>query len=364
MTATSAAASSDFWTAAPTMATTVDCSHDVRLQTISGLLRAAFAELPYNLATAAADRNRWLHSRRSKLAVADVQSAPAWRELTQGIPATTAGYKDHAVHYRRFLSTVSAALGGEAPPDEVASTAALAFKALSSVPRAEETPTDPTGREALQRARAALGAAGSSAFGSGGPPEDQLRVMLGCHTPLASWLRQHRASKAPAVHAAVTGAQHAAAGLPDALGSHVVDEFVAAAEAAEAAEAAAEAGPAAHDAIRSYSAQAASSESRAGGDGSGGGGDDESDIELGSTAWLREQCALHLRGDGGSASEVDVDTLAATLLEPLIDSPKSDEALQGDLLDMLGFSAFDLIGAAPDPNPHRSPLTSHLSPSP
>ena len=126
------------------MATTVDCRNDVRLQTISGLLRAAFTELPYDLATAAADRNRWLHSRRSKLAAADVQSTPAWRELTQGIPTTTAGYKDHAVHYRRFLSAVSAALGGEAPPDEVASTAALAFKALSSVPKADETPMDHT----------------------------------------------------------------------------------------------------------------------------------------------------------------------------------------------------------------------------
>ena len=180
---------------ATTMATTVDCGSDVRLQTISGLLRAAFAELPYDLATATADRNRWLHSRRSKSAAADVQSAPAWRELTQGIPSTTAGYKDHAAHYRRFLSAVSAALGGEAPPDEVASTAALAFKALSSVPRPEEAPTDPTSREALQRARAALGAAASSPFGSRGPPEDQLRAMLACHAPLASWLRQHRPGK-------------------------------------------------------------------------------------------------------------------------------------------------------------------------
>ena len=84
---------------------------DVSLQTISGLLRAAFAELPYDLATAAADRSRWLHSRRSQLA-AGVQSAPAWRELTHGIPTTTAGYSDHAVHYRRFLSAVSVALGG------------------------------------------------------------------------------------------------------------------------------------------------------------------------------------------------------------------------------------------------------------
>ena len=177
------------------MATTVDCGSDVRLQTISGLLRAAFAELPYDLATATADRNRWLHSRRSKSAAADVQSAPAWRELTQGIPSTTAGYKDHAAHYRRFLSAASAALGGEAPPDEVASTAALAFKALSSVPRPEEAPTDPTSREALQRARAALGAAASSPFGSRGPAEDQLRAMLACHAPLASWLRQHRPGK-------------------------------------------------------------------------------------------------------------------------------------------------------------------------
>jgi len=177
------------------MATTVDCGSDVRLQTISGLLRAAFAELPYDLATATADRNRWLHSRRSKSAAADVQSAPAWRELTQGIPSTTAGYKDHAAHYRRFLSAVSAALGGEAPPEEVASTAALAFKALSSVPRPEEAPTDPTSREALQRARAALGAAASSPFGSRGPAEDQLRAMLACHVPLASWLRQHRPGK-------------------------------------------------------------------------------------------------------------------------------------------------------------------------
>ena len=180
---------------ATTMATTVDCGSDVRLQTISGLLRAAFTELPYDLATATADRNRWLHSRRSKSAAADVQSAPAWRELTQGIPSTTAGYKDHAAHYRRFLSAVSAALGGEAPPEEVASTAALAFKALSSVPRAEEAPTDPTSREALQRARAALGAAASSPFGGRGPPEDQLRAMLACHAPLASWLRQHRPGK-------------------------------------------------------------------------------------------------------------------------------------------------------------------------
>ena len=67
------------------MALCLGATDDARLHTLSGLLRAAFTALPpFDLAKAAADRDRWLHGRRSA-SVATVQSAPAWRELARKV---------------------------------------------------------------------------------------------------------------------------------------------------------------------------------------------------------------------------------------------------------------------------------------
>ena len=46
----------------------------------------------------------------------------SFQELT-GLPQTTPGYAEHAGYYHKFLASVSAALGGEAPSDEVAHAA-------------------------------------------------------------------------------------------------------------------------------------------------------------------------------------------------------------------------------------------------
>ena len=215
------------------MALCLGATDDARLHTLSGLLRAAFTALPpFDLAKAAADRDRWLHGRRSA-SVATVQSAPAWRELARGIPENTPGYSNQSAHYRRFLRAVSAALGGESPPDEVASAASLAFRALSSAAPVDEAPTEPPSRDVLQRARTAIGV---STFGSRGPPEEQLRVMLSCHGPLAAWLRQHRgaAGKGRAINGAVVGAEPPVVTcVPSALGARVIDEFMAAADEAD-----------------------------------------------------------------------------------------------------------------------------------
>ena len=61
-------------------------------------------------------------------------------------------------------------------------------------------------------------------------------------------------------------------------------------------------------------------------------------------AWLREQCLLRAQALGGG-SQTEADITAATLLNEL-SGGKSDEGLQGELLDMLGFEAFEFIGGA------------------
>jgi len=334
------------------------------LNSLSGLLRAAYTELPeYDLETATANRDRWLRESRAG-ATADLQSAPTWKELTKGIPESTTGYADQQAHYRRFLRAVNATLGGEAPPDEVANAASVAFRALTAQP-SEQAAGQPPDREALAHARKVLVASPGQVFGSRGPPEDQLRIMLSCHVPLAAWLKQHRGGGATGGKKAAARATSvvsdearaaAARGVAEALGARLVKDFEAAAEAAEAAEAAAEAAAAAQEALVASQPKSSSSSSssrpsgggsgggRGGGGGGGGGGGWNGEFD---TAWLREQCGLHLRAmhaASGGGSDIEVDTLAATVLDCLA-SAKSDDALQGELLDMLGFEALDLIGS-------------------
>ena len=67
-------------------------------------------------------------------------------------------------------------------------------------------------------------------------------------------------------------------------------------------------------------------------------------------AWVREVCRTHLvavkadEGGGGEVEQGDVDMLAGTIISQ-VHRDISDDELQGDLLQLLGFGAIDLIGA-------------------
>ena len=139
---------------------------------LSGLLRDAFTEAPAlpPAADRAAARARWLRERRQRTPSCG-GAPPSFAELARGVSERAAGYQEAHANYRRFLTAVASALGGEAPPDEVATAAAAAFRALHLL--------DDGG--SLSQARRLLGAgdaplrspsaaAAAAALGCGGPP--------------------------------------------------------------------------------------------------------------------------------------------------------------------------------------------------
>ena len=252
-------------------------------------------------------------------------------------------------------------------------------------------------REAVHKARSLLAEAALRGLTIG---DEAVRTMLVAHAPLMAWLKRHRQPAKPSgggaaasaatptgtgadadgaaddalagcfgAEESVSGAGDASAGVDaasvrayhallqeeaDALAAE--EAAVAAAAAAAAAEAAAaqeEAAVAASEAASRGAAEpagaAASGSSAQGGGGSGG--DASPPAMPGSVAWVRELCRSHLvaahadeGGGGDGVSEVAVDLTAATVISQLT-SPVGDDALQENLLNLLGFGAIEMITA-------------------
>eukprot|EP00966_Prymnesium_polylepis_P148581 3432350-Prymnesium_polylepis.1 len=121
---------------------------------LSSLLRVAFTNsgANFDLELARAARSSQMRTRRANASSGQAGGEPqSWRELSRGIPADTPGYAEQAAQYRKFLSAVSAGLGGEASSAEVGEASKVAFRAI-------------------QAGRATHGESASSAGGARGPP--------------------------------------------------------------------------------------------------------------------------------------------------------------------------------------------------
>jgi len=190
---------------------------DSLAQRLSGLLRVAYTEAgaAFDPKQQRAQLTLWLEAQRTHSDSGNSGSSQAlsWSGLTGGLPESTSGYAAHERHYRSYLAAVSAAIGGQAPPEELAHAASTAFRCLQACALAEPesaapAPAPAEARARLQRARLWLSGRGSAAaeasraagsvFGSDGPPDDPLRRMLAAHAPLHRWLRTHRQGGAPA----------------------------------------------------------------------------------------------------------------------------------------------------------------------
>ena len=150
--------------------------------------------------------------------------------------------------------------------------------------------------------------------------------MLDAHGPLAAWLKRERGGSSAGTAEFGHGEPRDGDAEADAAERA---EYCAAMGAARRAEHAASAASATVDAAPAGSACASAGAAAA------ASGDD--------LAWLREQCLLRAQALGGG-SQTEADITAATLLNEL-SGGKSDEELQGELLDMLGFEAFEFIAA-------------------
>uniref|UniRef100_A0A7S4BR58 Uncharacterized protein n=1 Tax=Chrysotila carterae TaxID=13221 RepID=A0A7S4BR58_CHRCT len=178
---------------------------------LTGLLRVAFTEAGANwdLQEQQMAQQQCL-DRRAKAQVegGTASKAPlAWADMARGISESTPGYSAAAANYRKFLSAVNSAFGGEAAQDTLAHAASIAFRSLqvgaAELQAADDVTSAHGARRQLQAARRLLGggvADGASdlikeaalVFGSNGPSDEAIRRMLEAHTPLEAWLRQHR----------------------------------------------------------------------------------------------------------------------------------------------------------------------------
>ncbi|KAL1514923.1 hypothetical protein AB1Y20_004002 [Prymnesium parvum] len=306
---------------------------------LTSILRAAVTQHgSLDLALAHATRAAQLRARRATASGSSASAPHSWRQLARAIPPSTPGYAAHAALYRQFLAAVAAALGDDASPHLVGDVSSAAFRAISAGRKAD--PSELPEREALARARAWLrgGKDGAAApFGPRGPDDEAVRQMLRTQPALEAWLREHRGKAArpegeAAAAAAAEAEVEAEGGVARAM-PRAVEAYLAASRRLDMAAAAPPPAPA-------PPAAAAAS----GGDGA--------DVSI---AWLREVCRFHLETVGYGAEGVSplaVDTLCASLLTEL-EGGKPDEQLQGELLEMLGYAAFDFVALV---LPHRDAL--------
>ena len=304
--------------------------------------------------------------RASRESSSDTAAPKSFAALTGNLPTITLGYAAHAAHYRKFLATISAALGGEAAPDELSHTANTAFRILQALPSTSEAETKPAGppglgppglasgsaptREVLQRARTLLttgvGQGGSSspaAFTNLKISDETIGALVQSHTPLAAWLKQHRGgSRSSQSGGRGDGGAHAKAG-PAADGSNsggwrervgapriteyrnlLRDDENSTEEPPEPdPEPPAPPSPPAAPSSSSAAAAAPSGEA----------------AEEGTVSWVREVCRTHLstqqaiEGLSGDIGQLEVDMLAATLIDRM-HAPLSDEMVQEALIQV------------------------------
>ena len=348
---------------------------------LSGLLRVAFTNdgASFDLNAERAKRAGQMRSIRQRVtSSAGSDGGPqAWRELARGIPSDTPGYSAHAAQYRKFLAGIALALGGEASSAEVGEASKIAFRAIQagravhkntnkdeadvSAPRGlgekqkkAEAAVQAVDRAALKLGRTWLGApsgtslpaalmthsnAAARVFGSPGPSDEALRQMLAAHEPLEAWLREHRPSAGASRNSGGSNAEYGASYdvLPDTGWSgslaETAERYSTAAVEAEEAERAEATGDG--EALDGWLPTEPTAEADAAG---------HPEVRH-DVSWLRQRCRLHLEAvhfDSGGASQIEVDMLAASILTEL-ESGKSDDHLQGDLLELLGYSAFDFI---------------------
>jgi hypothetical protein len=371
---------------------------------LSGLLRVAFTDAgaEFDVRQQRVQLAAWLARRRDAGGAADdadiagVPSRPlSWSELTGGMPESTPGYVAHERYYRTFLAAVSAALGGEVPPEELATAASTAFRCLqawaASEPAEQAAPTPAQTRARLQRARAWLSGRGAGAgadasraagalFGTEGPGDEIVRKMIASHAPLHTWLQAHRRQNghAPRTQGITAAANAAISGFGsqirvapccrgDSVWRAVGFDFLRAWE---------EVMPEIDDADDDYGdidapaapPQPAGPPPRAPPPAAGstppaapGVISADGTVDLVPTDgivdldWLRAVCLRHAAGSGGG--DVEASLLCATLLG-FLHGPKSDAALQEELLSLLGFDAIELVAAV---LPQRQSLARALS---
>ena len=343
-------------------------------------------------------------------------SAPkSFHELTGQLPQRTPGYAEHAAHYHRFLGAVAAALGGEASSEEVAHASSAAFRAFQVLPADGDGDGEADGGKRPPGLPPRSTASGGATSG-GGPPglgaarslppvskarlktaheilgsdelkgafggltigDEPLRQMLHAHAPLSNWLRLHRQG-APAQHSpsggGATPAFDASELAKSVDGSGEFARYVAALGESSAramwelvhnagtttAAATYEAGESAQPTGAAAAAAALPSGPVAGGA--------KTPAEVGSIEWVRELTRTHLLAmradsppsagaDASSVSDLEVNMLAATLLQQLHSAQSDDEVRNpGSLprpLEHLGpVSARSLPGVYPPRLPHQ-----------